>query len=170
VPTIAFEPIANQKAWLTPPTRIFDFSAEAWPQPFVDKIVRSSLESEYTQRLTQYLALLRDFFRLRNLELGWDGYAAAPPTSRSLIRALSTLQRLLSLRFLPSRIIPSAEGGVALCYSYLDSFAQLELLNSGETVVVSYRGAAVPEAWEISDSEQETKKLVRRLQSFFDRV
>jgi hypothetical protein len=70
---------------------------------------------------------------LVNLNHGWDGYDAPPPTRQTLSVAREILGKLQGILVMPQRISPSADGGVAFSFKASGNRrAQIEVLNNGE--------------------------------------
>lgn len=99
--------------------------------------------------ISQLDALLRAVKALQELQSDWDSYGAPPPNAASLRLADSALRRAFATKNLPDSVIPSAEGGVALCWDRGDRHAYLEFDNGGGAVAVSYCGMIDPQIIEM---------------------
>lgn len=82
--------------------------------------------------------------RLSALQPDWDGYGAPAPNRT----AIQTTRRILSLLepydLNHASIVPSVEGGVAICFVRGDRYADIESLNDGRMLGVHYVGRSIP--------------------------
>jgi hypothetical protein len=85
----------------------------------------------------------------------WNSYGAAPPSRETRDRAAETLVSLQRLSFLPTKVVPSSEGGVTIFFIREDRYADIEFLNTGEMLAVTYVGVAEPQVWAIENAELE---------------
>jgi hypothetical protein len=74
----------------------------------------------------------------------WDSYGAVPPDAQSVISARLALRLANSDRTLPQAVVPSAEGGVSLCWDMGAKHAYIEFGNDGTAVVATYEGDGEP--------------------------
>jgi hypothetical protein len=81
----------------------------------------------------------------------WNSYGAEPPSEESRARAMKVLAVLQEQSFPPTKVVPSSEGGIAICFIRDDRYADIEFLNTGENLAVTYRGAEEPTVWPIED-------------------
>lgn len=93
---------------------------------------------------------------------------AEPPAPIAQEWALITLAQLQADQFLPSRVVASAEGGVAICFSKDNKYADIEFLNSGEILGVISNRRDRPVAWEITASPSELARASVRIRHFFE--
>lgn len=91
--------------------------------------------------------------RLASLQAGWDTYNAEPPneTSRAYAERLLAVLELSSL--IPARVLPSAEGGIALTFVASRKRAEIEVYNSGEMVAATYSDQDQLDVWEFAWTE-----------------
>ncbi len=80
---------------------------------------------------------------------GWDSYDAPAPTFDTIERGRKLLRELKAKRFLPRRIVPSAEGGVSLYFMNQDRTCYIEYRNSGEAILAMYAPVGEPEIKEL---------------------
>jgi hypothetical protein len=97
----------------------------------------------------------QDLRYMSDLPFNWDTYGAEPPRPQTLHRALELLVHLEQRSFVPTRVVPSAEGGVAVFFMRGDRYADIEFLNTGEVLAVTYVGKAEPDVWEITEEPLE---------------
>jgi hypothetical protein len=93
--------------------------------------------------LKKYL-VWRELKALENLQVGWDSYNAPSPNALATRNALRILSLVEASDLLTVRVMPSAEGGVALCFVREDRYADLECSNDGEVFGVRYVGKQMP--------------------------
>ncbi len=86
----------------------------------------------------------RSVHALAQLRPNWDSYGAPAPNGRSIANAIRVLNLVESLNLDPTRILPSAEGGVGICFVREDRYADIECSNEGEVLGVYYIGAQMP--------------------------
>lgn len=105
--------------------------------------------------------------RLATLHRGWDSYGGEPPNAEARNHAERVLGKLERMSIPPSRVVASAEGGVAICFVENSRYADIECLNSGEILAVTYVGAQEPLVWEVSSQEQAIQETVERIGAHF---
>jgi hypothetical protein len=81
-------------------------------------------------------ALREQLWGFLSLQPGWNGYNAPPPNQEAVSIATSALGALRGMPFAPSRLAPSAVGGVGITYRRGKRKAYLECYNSGQTVLL----------------------------------
>lgn len=115
-----------------------------------------------------YLQEFESSFRgLEELETDWNGYDSAPPSSLSLQRAQGFLNALAAMRFRPTRIVPSAEGGVAVIFSDGRRYGDVEFFNRGAIVGATYTGRNEPDIWELGPTDMSYLEGAGRIREFF---
>jgi hypothetical protein len=95
----------------------------------------------------------------------WNAYGSPSPSKQSIEYARSVLNSLWGESLLPDRVLPSADGGVALVFrSGTDNRAVIESLNQNETYLLLYdrHGNSKTLTW--SDTAPEKGNLFRELQ------
>jgi hypothetical protein len=104
---------------------------------------------------------------LLTTETNWNSYGAAPPTAAAIDYARSVLAILGTRLLAPSRILPSADGGVSLIFSSeRPTRAVIECLNDGEHLLVLYDLAGRVETFEWpTDQLKSQVALVDKLKS-----
>jgi hypothetical protein len=125
-------------------------------------------ESEYWRKLQLkpvFERAKRQLRELENLRPNWDSYGAEPPSARARNAAERILNLLESKSVCPTRIVPSSEGGVGICFVAGDRYADIECLNSGEILAVTYIGTEEPHVWEIEPQESEIKQAIEQIRA-----
>jgi hypothetical protein len=125
------------------------------------KTIRSTLFSNFRQQIIE----------LKNLPVGWDSYNADPPNYESLTNALKILDLLFELKFNPTRIMPSVEGGISFLFIRNMKYADIECDNDGDIFAGMSNRTGEPVLWQVK--EQDGKKglvaTVSKISSFLDR-
>jgi len=93
--------------------------------------------SRFLQTESQYQKLRSNIVFCSHLNDDWNSYGAEKPTVRTIQAVNRLLSRLHIEFFLPTRVIPSAEGGVAAYFSADDKTSYLEYRNSGEVILAA---------------------------------
>jgi hypothetical protein len=124
------------------------------------EVTRISRERELAYLLNMYLRpkfqkAQKDLNDMSDLSWNWDTYGADPPAPQTINQALELLVHLEQRSFAPTRVVPSAEGGVAVLFTRGDRYADIEFLNTGEVLAVTYAGKAEPDVWEIAQEPLE---------------
>jgi hypothetical protein len=109
-----------------------------------DERFRETVHSSNSQ--SQFLTMYDVFKRQAKLlsELSsvpddWNGYGSPAPSTAAIGIARTILNTLWTERLLPRRVLPSAEGGVALVFSSVtENRAVIETLNSKEAFILVY--------------------------------
>ena len=68
---------------------------------------------------------------MRTLKDGWNGYSAPAPSRAALVNARSFLTTLMSVTYEPSRVSPSAVGGVGISHKKNGRRVYVEFFNDG---------------------------------------
>jgi len=97
----------------------------------------------------------------------WDSYGAPPPgrEARNCAREILILLQRQSLP--PSAIVPSSEGGVAICFLESGAYADIECLNTGEILAVTYKGNDEPYVWDVGLEEAAIRNAIERIRAHF---
>jgi hypothetical protein len=97
---------------------------------------------------------------MRRLQADWNGYNSDPPNefARDLAKQilLSTTNILV-----PTRVAPSAQGGVGICFYGRNKYADIECLNTGEILATLSDGVGRPEVWDVKPVE--SRKALERI-------
>jgi hypothetical protein len=115
--------------------------------------LQASARSNSIRKEQLYSSLRDQLFSNASLRKGWDSYSADAPTLSAIKAAERALDILRHLNAEPVAILPSADGGIGICFSNSGKYGQLEFLNDGEVHALLYGGAADPEAWQIISPE-----------------
>ena len=106
-------------------------------------------ERETIAELAAFLRLVACLTDLDQLKPGWNTYEAEPPSALALRTSLRILRALYSMDHLPDRVLPLADGGVALVYSRGSLYASFECFNDGEVTAGTSNRSDDHEAWDV---------------------
>jgi len=99
--------------------------------------------------------------RIRLLPLGLD----ERPADGAILMANRVVDTLLEVGLIPDAIVPSAEGGVAICFVKVDKYADVECLNSGEILAVTSSRGVKPNVWSL-DPDSITPESIAPLSKY----
>lgn len=149
-----------------------------YPYPSRDCNVFRPPDSIYSERgLAAYMAAISLGKRRRDLQkkidqmskmrANWDTYGAEPPNTGTIQFASKLLALLEELEFLPTDAVASAEGGVALSFTAPYRYADIEILNSGEILAVTFIRQQEPVVWEVRDDRND---ILRAIEQIYDHI
>ena len=119
-----------------------------------------------TSKEAWFLESIRTLEELGNLPTNWDSYGANPPNSTALVWGRTVLEVLLNMNFPPTRILPSVEEGVGICFISGKKYADIECFNTGEIVAVTSDGQGNPNVWEVNPDRKELKNSLDRIRVY----
>lgn len=93
----------------------------------------------------------------------WDSYGAESPNAQSREDAGRILRLLQQLVIAPTRLLPSAEGGIGIVFSNAERYADIECLNSGEILLTTYFGMETPLVREIGSTDAELSAAIEKI-------
>ena len=131
--------------------------------PSLEKIRRAVGGSVYWRALEAFVRAESQLMEFSRLAPDWDSYGAEPPNATAMDSAAQLLGILRSLDLPPTRVVPSSEGGVGICFVNGKAYADIESLNSGELLAVMYSGAEEPQVWEITQNEESIREAVEQI-------
>jgi hypothetical protein len=124
--------------------------------------------NEYVGPDKANLEFARHFAKLQTVadrkSLWPDG--AEGPTSLAIALGATVLDQLQRDELLPTRIVASADGGIAICFIDGDKYADVECSNNGEILGVISNRRDRPIAWEIEQSQGGVARAVVRIRDF----
>ncbi len=119
---------------------------------------------DYDQDFAIHFGKLRAIERDQSL---WPEDAEAP-NPNALYWAKMVLRRLADDMFLPTRVVASAEGGVAICFVKGDKYADVECLNAGMILGVLSNRRDRPAVWEVEPSPSGIARASSRIRLFLN--
>jgi hypothetical protein len=115
----------------------------------------------------QSVNLQRKINSMRSLRPNWDTYNAQPPNTEAMNLARELLVLTERAKFLPTDVVASAEGGVALSFTMGDRYADVECLNSGEILAVTVIGQEEPHVWEVAKNAAAFDNAIEQIRNHF---
>ncbi len=103
---------------------------------------------------------------LLHLRHNWDTYGSDAPSPASIQAAGKVAEACLGEALVPDGIVPSAEGGVALCFLKNGRYCDIEFLNSGEILAVRYSKNEDPVAWTVEKNLGAIYAAIRTISAF----
>jgi len=159
-------PLATQNA--RPPAIYLPLSGHEAVAPAFPLSLEALRREVY--RHSQYWSVFRSFedaqaqlSEFSRLKADWDSYGAEPPSATARESAAQLLGILRTSNLPPTRVVPSSEGGVGICFINGEAYADIESLNSGELLAVMYTGTEEPQVWEITQNEESIKEAVEQI-------
>jgi hypothetical protein len=104
---------------------------------------------------------------MAKITANWDSYGAQPPNLEARACAAEILILLQTQSFPPSTIVPSSEGGVAICFVNSGTYADIECLNTGEILAVTYKGNDEPYVWDVGRQDTALRSAIERIRAHF---
>ncbi len=174
MPQVAQSPIASR----IPMTRAFlGFGSSAISER--EQIERQD-EWEPDSYLSYFTRYLRDFHLkptfdkaeqqlkdMANIVPDWDSYGAQAPNAEARACAAEILILLQGRSLAPSTIVPSSEGGVAICFVDSGTYADIECLNTGEILAVTYQGNDEPHVWDVGRKDEAIRSAIEKIRAHF---
>lgn len=140
-------------------------SIERIPTPRVPSRSISAATDQYADKgFDHHFAKLQSLPKDRSL---WPTGSAAPAT-HTQARAWLMLRDLESQEFPPTRVVASAEGGVAICFIRGDKYADVEFLNTGEILGVVSNRRDRPVVWELEQTSRNFTRAIARIRELLD--
>lgn len=116
---------------------------------FLGELLKASAQSRYLELEQKFAALRDQLSNLRSLETGWDSYSSPVPNAAAMAAADAALYVLRGLNAQPTAILPSADGGVGICFIQSEQYAHIEFENSGDAWALMYGPNNPPETWQL---------------------
>ncbi len=112
-------------------------------------LIESRETSEYVRRKIAEIELGNRMKQLASLPSNWDTFGTERPSQQAISTAAQIAESFIQFGLVPDAIVPSAEGGVAICFLRNQKYADIECLNSGEVLAVRYSSRDDPQAWAV---------------------
>jgi hypothetical protein len=91
-----------------------------------------------------------------------------PPSDLAIAYAQAILAELSWDRLAPSRVVASAEGGVAVCFVKGNKYSDIECLNNGSILGVTSDRRERPTVWEIDADPAAIARACSRIRKFLN--
>ena len=144
----------------TTPAQRFTLVFPAGFQAVDQDIPRSILFNNFKQQIIE----------LKNLSKGWDSYNANPPNYDALINSIEILNALFESQLIPTRIMPSVEGGVSFLFIKNTKYADIECDNDGDVFAGMSDRIGEPILWQIieADEEKSLSASISKIRTFIE--
>jgi hypothetical protein len=115
--------------------------------------------SEYLRTIEQQFAIDYQLRMLQGLRKNWNSYNADPPNPMAFDGAHRIIAKARYERIDVTRLVPSAEGGVGVCFVSGNRYAHIEASNDGELALVMFSGNNPAQISEIKDEPELVEAL-----------
>ena len=129
-------------------------------------IAEARSTSKFLQIARVYQELRSSLDACATLVDNWDSYGAAKPARHSIEAADRFLQKLFAELFMPSRVVPSAEGGIAVYFNSDNRTAYLEYRNSREVILAMFDDHSDPIIVELTENDADESRAVSLIRSY----
>lgn len=137
-----------------------------WSAFFKQLIAEAQSTSQYLQVEKCYQDLCESLDLCANLANDWNSYDAEKPSPDTVKAVARFLRRLRAEFFMPNRVIPSAEGGVAVYFTRGSKTAYLEYRNSGEVILAMYDNHSDPLVVELTESDADESRAITEIRDY----
>lgn len=104
--------------------------------------------------------------QLEALRSDWNGYNSEPPNISSVYWATIIVDRLYENSLRPSKIVPSAAGGIAVTFFSENKYADIEALNSGDIVaLIKDKSNGTRQAWAVSAGDDDIQSAIDKIRN-----
>lgn len=142
---------------LTVPSSDESKSAREYFDSFIQQ---GFVTSEFLRIQTRFIQLRSSLAMQSKLSDDWNSYGAERPSPHTVELTLRLLNRLRHELFLPARLIPSAEGGIAAYFKADDRVSYLEYRNSGEVILAMYDQHSEPDVRELTENDADESRAI----------
>jgi hypothetical protein len=133
---------------------------------FKQLIAEARSTSQYLRVEKEYQDLAESLDACANLTDNWNSYEAEKPSPAAIKGVARFLRRLRAELFMPNRVIPSAEGGVAIYFARGNKTAYLEYRNSGEMILAMYDNLGDPMVVELTESDADESRAFSDIRDY----
>lgn len=104
--------------------------------------------------------------KLETLKSDWDSYGAEIPNKKAFYWTRQTLEIMFAKGIYFGKVVPSAEGGLAISFRKGLKYADIEFLNSGEILAINHESNKKPLVWKISEDEIDIEDSLQKIWCF----
>jgi hypothetical protein len=104
---------------------------------------------------------------LEQLPNDWDSYGAPRPERSALVPAKQAIRVAHEIGLDPVQVVPASEGGVALCFTQGDKYADLEFLNDGNVFSAVTDRQGFRQVWPVAVNQ--IREALERIREFLGR-
>jgi hypothetical protein len=128
---------------------------------YFDSFIKRDFQTSQFLRIQQRFIQLRSSLVLQSkLSDDWDSYGAERPSPHTIELTFRLLNKLRHELFLPLRLVPSAEGGIAAYFKADDRESYLEYRNSGEVILAMYDRDSEPDVRELTENDDDESRAI----------
>jgi hypothetical protein len=133
---------------------------------FDELIVQTRSTSKFLQVAREYRELSSCLFAYTMLADDWNSYGAEKPSTASIEATARFLKRLIAELFMPNRLVPSAEGGVAVYFNRGTKNSYIEYRNSGDVILAMYDNNSDPQVIELTKSDADEQRALSLIRTY----
>ncbi len=116
-----------------------------------------------------YLDRINELNALKLLDSSWKDGDLDPPNDKALFWADCALDCLRILDFSCTRISPSVDEGVVICFISGDKYADLEFFNTGEILAVISSRKSSPTIWTVLEDPADIYRAIDSIRDYIQR-
>ena len=145
---------------------VFSNEARSALSYFNKSLQRDFYSSEFLGIETRFGKLRSSLVTYSRLSDDWDSYGAEKPSRHTVELTGRLLDTLRGELFLPVRLIPSAEGGIAAYFKSGDRVSYLEYRNSGEVILAMYDRQNDPDVRELTENDSDQSRAIALIREY----
>jgi hypothetical protein len=133
---------------------------------FKQLIAEATSTSQFLQIEKTYQQMRSSLDACATLTDNWDSYGAAKPARHSIEATDRFLEKLFAELFMPNRVIPSAEGGMAIYFNSDKRTAYVEYRNSREVILAMFDDHSDPIIVELTENDADESRALSLIRSY----
>jgi hypothetical protein len=130
------------------------------------ELKQSEIGSGYLTMQAEFSALEQQLLKVASYHAGWDSYDAEAPSSATVHNTKWLLKRMRQSEFVPSSVVASAEGGIAIYFFRAEKTAYVEYRNSGGALAAMYDRETLPLVMELDATEASALEAITRIREY----
>lgn len=148
--------------------RPYERELSSWKRSafFKQLIAEDRSRSQYLRIEKDYIDLCEVLDSCSNLAANWNSYGAEKPSPATIKAVARFLRKLRTELFMPNRVIPSAESGIAVYFTRGDKTAYLEYRNSGEVILAMYDNVSDPLVVELTETDADESRAISDIRDY----
>ena len=131
-----------------------------------EEVIRSREISSYLRGVLAQSQFGRTLDGFSSLEGGWNTFGSEVPAQIAVAAADHAIRCLIGANLIPDAIMPSAEGGVAICFVRGGKYADIECLNTGEILAVKSTQGERPHAWALDATSIDSGAAAQQISAY----
>jgi hypothetical protein len=133
---------------------------------FKQLIAEGRSTSRFLQIVKTYQEMRSSLDACAALPDNWDSYGAEKPSPHSVEATHRFLERLFAELLMPNRVIPPAEGGIAVYFNSDNKTAYLEYRNSREVILAMFDDHSDPIIVELTENDADESRALSLIRSY----